>query len=228
MVEPRRDAATGQVFVAGLHRQPMTKTGATRSIALPHAVVEMLHRRRAGTPTQQDRQPVFAHAGGGWLWPNNVRTKLRGVVADTPLAESAHTRYVGRWAPWSLTARGWTPPGTSWATATLRSPHATTSPTPAAWSTSATRWTRSSPDSSLGPEVVGRDSLAVDPNRPTYAAVGQQTGQRHFAPTGARQGAAFHPLRRTDLPADRLTLMPRGGWARMPSPAGARRLGGWR
>ena len=29
MVEPRRDAATGQVFVAGLHRQPMTKTGAS-------------------------------------------------------------------------------------------------------------------------------------------------------------------------------------------------------
>ena len=41
---------------------------------------------------QQDRQPVFAHAGGGWLWPNNVRTKLRGVVADTPLAGvSPHT-----------------------------------------------------------------------------------------------------------------------------------------
>ncbi len=27
LVEPRRDAASGQVFVAGLHRQPMTKTG---------------------------------------------------------------------------------------------------------------------------------------------------------------------------------------------------------
>jgi integrase len=33
MIEPRRDAATGQLFVAELHRQPMTKTGATRSIA---------------------------------------------------------------------------------------------------------------------------------------------------------------------------------------------------
>ena len=48
LVEPRRDAATGQVFVAGLHRQPMTKTGAARTIALPCAVVEMLNRRRAG------------------------------------------------------------------------------------------------------------------------------------------------------------------------------------
>ncbi len=92
MVEPRRDAATGQVFVAGLHRQPMTKTGATRSIALPHVVVEMLHRRRAGTPAQPDRHPVFPHAGGGWLWPNNLRTKLRGVVAGTPLVGvSPHT-----------------------------------------------------------------------------------------------------------------------------------------
>jgi integrase len=92
MVEPRRDAASGQVFVAELHRQPMTKTGAARTIALPCAVVGMLSRRRAGMTRQHGRQPVFAHAGGGWLWPNNVRTKLRGVVADTPLAGvSPHT-----------------------------------------------------------------------------------------------------------------------------------------
>jgi integrase len=86
LVEPRRDAASGQVFVAGLHRQPMTKTGAARTIALPCAAVEMLKRRRAGLMREHERQPVFAHAGGGWLWPNNVRTKLRGVVAGTPLA----------------------------------------------------------------------------------------------------------------------------------------------
>jgi integrase len=92
MVEPRRDATSGQVFVAELHRQPTTKTGASRSIALPCATVEMLNQRRAGLMTQHDRQPVFAHAGGGWLWPNNVRTRLRGVVADTPLAGvSPHT-----------------------------------------------------------------------------------------------------------------------------------------
>ena len=92
MVEPRRDAATGQVFVAELHRQPMTKTGATRSIAVPHAVVEMLRRRRARTPARLEHQPVFPHTGGGWLWPNNVRTKLRGVVTGTPLAGvSPHT-----------------------------------------------------------------------------------------------------------------------------------------
>ena len=91
LVEPRRDAASGQVFVAGLHRQPMTKTGTARTIALPCAVVEMLNRRRAWME-QHDRQPVFAHAGGGWLWPNNVRTKLRGVVAGTPLVGvSPHT-----------------------------------------------------------------------------------------------------------------------------------------
>ena len=92
MVEPRRDAATGQVFVAELHRQPMTKTGATRSIALPRGVIEMLKRRRPREPARFERQPVFPHSGGGFLWPNNVRTKLRGVVAGTPLAGvSPHT-----------------------------------------------------------------------------------------------------------------------------------------
>ncbi len=92
MVEPRRDAATGQVFVAELHRQPMTKSGATRIVAVPCAVVEMLKRRRARMVGQYERQPVFAQASGGWLWPNNVRTKLRGVVAGTPLAGvSPHT-----------------------------------------------------------------------------------------------------------------------------------------
>ena len=49
-------------------------------------------RRRARTPAQLEHQPVFPHTGGGWLWPNNVRTKLRGVVAGTPLAGvSPHT-----------------------------------------------------------------------------------------------------------------------------------------
>ena len=92
LVEPRRDAATGQVFVAGLHRQAMTKTGATRTIALPCAVVEMLNRRRTRMTGQNDQGPVFAQTGGGWLWPNNMRTKLRGVVVDTPLAGvSPHT-----------------------------------------------------------------------------------------------------------------------------------------
>jgi len=92
MVEPRRDAATGQVFVAGLHRQPMTKTGTNRAIALPAAAVEMLNLRRARMVGEHDRQPVFAREGGGWLWPNNVRTKLRGVAADTPLVGvSPHT-----------------------------------------------------------------------------------------------------------------------------------------
>ncbi len=91
LVEPRRDAASGQVFVAGLHRQPMTKTRAARTIALPSAAVEMLNRRRA-TVRPHERQPVFAHAGGGWLWPNNMRTKLCGVVAGTPLVgTSPHT-----------------------------------------------------------------------------------------------------------------------------------------
>ena len=43
LVEPRRDAASGQVFVAGLRRQSMTKTGAARTVALPCAAVKMLN-----------------------------------------------------------------------------------------------------------------------------------------------------------------------------------------
>ena len=57
MVEPSRDAATGQVLVAGLHRQPMTKTGAARTIALPGAAAEMLNRRRDRMTGQYERQP---------------------------------------------------------------------------------------------------------------------------------------------------------------------------
>lgn len=86
VVEPRRDAATRQVFVEALHRQPLTKTGATRVIALPSAAVQMLHRRRAAMPHPEDGPPVFAHAGGGWLWPNNQRTKLRAILRGTSLA----------------------------------------------------------------------------------------------------------------------------------------------
>jgi integrase len=86
LVEPRRDAGTGQEFVGRLHRQPMTKTGGVRRLALPSAAVEMLQRRRASASAARDEAPVFAHARGGWLWPNNQRTKLRAVVAGTALA----------------------------------------------------------------------------------------------------------------------------------------------
>jgi integrase len=54
--------------VAGLHRQPMTKTGATRSIALPPAAVEMLNRRRArlvGNTKSSRSSPKRTVAGCG-------------------------------------------------------------------------------------------------------------------------------------------------------------------
>ncbi len=70
----------------------MTNTGATRMLALPSAAVEMLRRRRAAMSPPQDGSPLFAHAGGGWLWPNNQRTKLRAVVTGISLAGVApHT-----------------------------------------------------------------------------------------------------------------------------------------
>src|SRR4051794_31422351 len=109
---PRHDAGTGQVFVAGLHRQPMTKAGANRAIALPGAAVAMLNQRRARMVGEHDRQPVFApraEAGCGrtTCGPSSVAwSRTRRWL------ESAHMRYVARWAPWSRTVRAWTPPGT--------------------------------------------------------------------------------------------------------------------
>jgi hypothetical protein len=136
-VEPRRDAGTGQVFVEARHRQPMTKTGATRVLALPSAAVEMLHRRRAAMSPPAESSPVFAHAGGGWLWPNNHRTKLRAVVRDTSLAGATpHTlRTVG-----TVVAHhaGLMRRVTCSVTGTRRSPHGTTSPRPTSRSTYAT------------------------------------------------------------------------------------------
>ena len=158
MVEPRREPPA-----AGIRSRAAPSTDdqdrCDPHIALPGAAVEMLNRRRAGMMGRHDRQPVFAHAGGGWLWPNNVRTKLRGVAADTPWPESARTRYVARWAPWSLTARAWTPPGTSWATATPRSPHALLADTGRVIDARGTRWTQSSRNPFTGSEVVGRAVL---------------------------------------------------------------------
>jgi integrase len=63
LVEPRRDAGTGQVFVEGLRRQPMTKTGATRILALPSAAVEMLQKRTIRSAAGEG-SPVFARSGG--------------------------------------------------------------------------------------------------------------------------------------------------------------------
>lgn len=93
LVEPRKDKATGQVFVAGLRRQPLTKGGRSRTLVLPDAAVKMLDERRKRTMWRRQTDPVFANRHGGWLWPANQRTKLRRVVAEAELetAVTPHT-----------------------------------------------------------------------------------------------------------------------------------------
>jgi len=91
LVELRRDAASGQVFVAGLHRQPMPKTGAARTIALPGAAVKMLTgvELGCGSTIGSRCSPMRAEVGCG---RTTCGPKLRGVVAGTALAEdSPHT-----------------------------------------------------------------------------------------------------------------------------------------
>ncbi|MDE0775440.1 MAG: tyrosine-type recombinase/integrase [Nocardioides sp.] len=97
LVEPRKQATpTGRgsdpesaparrVFVERLHRQPITKGGGERTLALPDAAVMMLNRRRRTRATRALDAPVFTSATGGWLSPANQRTKLRTMLNGTEL-----------------------------------------------------------------------------------------------------------------------------------------------
>lgn len=71
LVEPRKG------FVEKLHRQDLTKSGAERTLILPDHVVELLLVRRKRASGRRLDAPVFASRNGGWLWPNNLRTRLR-------------------------------------------------------------------------------------------------------------------------------------------------------
>lgn len=78
IIEPKRD------YVPTLHRQDSTKNGEQRVLILPGPVVDMLQRRRQTTRYTAGADPVFASGRGTWLWPNNIRTRLRAAVADDP------------------------------------------------------------------------------------------------------------------------------------------------
>ncbi|WP_159081505.1 tyrosine-type recombinase/integrase [Nocardioides sediminis] len=75
LLEPRRG------HVATLTRQDGTKTGQDRTLILPAAVVEGLAARRRLTMWRRPDDPVFASRTGTWLWPNNIRTRLRQAVS---------------------------------------------------------------------------------------------------------------------------------------------------
>jgi hypothetical protein len=77
LIEPR-----GR-YVEDLVRQPMPKSGEDLTLILPSHVVGMLRKRRKRTKWRRLDDPVFASsASGGWLWPSNIRTRLRSATAD--------------------------------------------------------------------------------------------------------------------------------------------------
>lgn len=67
----------GKGFVERLHRQDLTKSGTDRTLVVPDHVVELLLARRRRTKSRRGEGPVFASRNGAWLWPNNLRTRLR-------------------------------------------------------------------------------------------------------------------------------------------------------
>lgn len=71
LVEPKKG------YVAKLHRQGSTKSGEARTLVLPDAVADMLRSRRAKSRFTGLKDPVFATRTGNWLYPNNIRTRLR-------------------------------------------------------------------------------------------------------------------------------------------------------
>jgi integrase len=80
LVEPRAG------FVERLDRQESTKSGRTRRLVLPDHVVAVLHSRREAIRYDDPDDPVFASRNGTWLWPNNLRTRLRAAVVGSALA----------------------------------------------------------------------------------------------------------------------------------------------
>lgn len=75
LLEPRRG------HVATLTRQDGTKSGHDRTLILPAAVIDTLTARRTRTTWQRLDDPVFASRLGTWLWPHNIRTRLRQAVS---------------------------------------------------------------------------------------------------------------------------------------------------
>jgi len=88
LIEPR-----GR-YVEALVRQPMPKNDEDRTLILPNHVIDMLRERRKRTKWRRLDDPVFASsASGGWIWPSNIRTRLRAATAnvDGLSATTPHT-----------------------------------------------------------------------------------------------------------------------------------------
>ena len=79
LVEPRKG------YVARLHRQDWTKSRSVRRLILPEYVATLLRERRDRAGILAPDSPVFASPSQTWLWPNNIRTRLRAAIAGTML-----------------------------------------------------------------------------------------------------------------------------------------------
>jgi integrase len=79
LIEPRKK------YVAKLHRQDSTKSGTDRTLILPDALVETIRARRERSKYTGPQDPIFAAANGQWLWPSNIRTRLRAAILDHDL-----------------------------------------------------------------------------------------------------------------------------------------------
>ena len=87
LVEPKKG------FVERLDRQESTKSKTIRTLILPEAAAEMFRARREHAKYAAPMDPVFASRTGQWLWPNNIRTRLRVAVAghEELLGTTPHT-----------------------------------------------------------------------------------------------------------------------------------------
>lgn len=79
IIEPRKG------YVDTLHRQETTKSRSVRTLILPNAAVTVLRERHAASPFTSAEDPALASGRGTWLWPNNIRTRLRAAIGATEL-----------------------------------------------------------------------------------------------------------------------------------------------
>ncbi len=72
LIEPRG------AYVEKIFRQPKPKSGDSRTLLLPDHVVDVLTERCKRSQWRRLDDPVFAsNASGSWVWPANIRTRLR-------------------------------------------------------------------------------------------------------------------------------------------------------
>lgn len=87
LIEPRAG------YVTQLARQDSTKSKSIRTLILPPHVADLLAHRRDQTPFDSPDHPVLCSSAGTFLYPANLRTRLRAAVAEASdlLGTTPHT-----------------------------------------------------------------------------------------------------------------------------------------